>query len=65
MLRIVRPSTAGWLSVLGTDRLGNEQEYNFSKWTPGRHDMVWERTVVAVTSESITIDVPLTMSLDH
>ena len=30
----------------------------------GRHDMVWERTVVAVTSESITIDVPLTMSLD-
>ena len=26
--------------------------------------MVWERTVVAVTSESITIDVPLTMSLD-
>lgn len=63
-IRIVRPSTAGWLSVLGTDRLGNEQEYNFSKWTPGRHDMVWERTVVAVTSESITIDVPLTMSLD-
>ncbi|WP_455666203.1 DUF6298 domain-containing protein [Phocaeicola sp.] len=63
-IRIIRPSTAGWLSVLGTDKLGHEQEYNFSKWIPGRHDMRWERTVVAVTPESVTIDVPLTMSLD-
>lgn len=63
-IRVVRPSTAAWLSVLGTDKLGNEQEYNFSKWTPGRHDMVWERRVVAVTPEAVTIDVPLTMSLD-
>ena len=63
-IRVIRPSTAAWLSVLGTDKLGNEQEYNFSKWTPGRHDMVWERRIAAVTPEAITIDVPLTMSLD-
>lgn len=63
-IRVVRPSTAGWLSALGTDKLGNEQEYNFSKWAPGRHDMAWERTIVAVTSQSITLDVPLTLSLD-
>lgn len=63
-VRVVRPSTAEWLAVLGTDKLGNEQEYNFSKWIPGRHTMVWERSVVDVTSRGITIDVPLTMSLD-
>lgn len=63
-VRVVRPSTAEWLSVLGTDKLGNEQEYNFSKWTPGSHDMAWERTVVDVTPASITVNVPLTMSLD-
>lgn len=33
-IRIVRPSTAGWLSVLGTDRLGNEQEYNSRNGLP-------------------------------
>ena len=63
-IRVIRPSTAEWLSVLGTDKLGNEQEYNFSKWTPGAYDMVWERTIKEVSAGSITVDVPLTMSLD-
>lgn len=63
-IRIVRPSTAEWLALLGADKLGNEQEYNFSKWKPGQYDMVWERTVTEVADGSITLDVPLTMSLD-
>ena len=63
-IRIVRPSTAEWLAVLGTDKLGNEQEYNFSKWKPGDYDMVWHRTVKEVSAQGITVDVPLTMSLD-
>lgn len=63
-IRIVRPSTAEWLAVLGTDKLGNEQEYNFSKWKPGAYDMVWERTIKEVTAGGIVVDVPLTMSLD-
>lgn len=63
-IRVVRPSTAKWLAALGTDKLGNEQEYNFSKWKPGDYDMVWERTVKEVSGQSITVDVPLTMSLD-
>ena len=63
-IRVIRPSTAEWLAVLGTDKLGNEQEYNFSKWKPGEYDMVWERTVKEGSNNSITLDVPLTMSLD-
>ena len=63
-IRVVRPSTAEWLAALGTDKLGNEQEYNFSKWTPGFYDMVWERTIKEVSAEGIILDVPLTMSLD-
>ena len=63
-IRVVRPSTAAWLEELGTDRLGNQQEYNFSKWKPGQYDMTWERTVKAVTGTGIEIDIPLTLSLD-
>lgn len=62
-IRVVRPSTAAWLEELGTDRLGNQQEYNFSKWKPGQYDMTWERTVKAVTGTGIEIDIPLTLSL--
>ena len=64
VIQVVRPSTAEWLSVLGTDKLGNEQEYNFSKWAPGAYDIVWERTIKEVSDHCITVDVPLTMSLD-
>ena len=59
-----RPSTAEWLALLGTDRLGNQMEYNLVKWTPGDFDIFWDRTVTAVTPNSITLDVPLTNSLD-
>jgi len=59
-----RPSTKEWLEKLGTDKIGIYVDYQLTKWDPGDFDQNWNRTVVAVSSESITLDVPLTNSLD-
>ena len=59
-----RPSTKEWLEKIGADKIGIYVPYSFTKWTPGDFDQNWYRKVVAVTPETITIDVPLTNSLD-
>lgn len=59
-----RPSPAEWIASVGGDRIGHQMEYNFVKWLPDNFDILWERKVVAVTPTSITLDVPLTNSLD-
>lgn len=64
VVRVVRPCTAEWLSQLGTDRIGHQQEYNFSKWEPGQYEQQMERRVVEVSQQGIVVDIPLTISLD-
>ena len=59
-----RPSTKEWLEHIGADQIGIYVDYTLTKWEPGDFDQNWYRKVVAVTPESITIDVPLTNSLD-
>lgn len=61
---VLRPCTAEWLQALGTDRIGHQQEYNFSRWEPGQYEQRMERTVVEVRRGGIVVDVPLTLSLD-
>lgn len=64
LVQVIRPCTAEWLAALGTDRIGHQQEYNFSKWNPGQYEQHMERTVVEVRADGIVVDVPLTISLD-
>ncbi|MBE7171705.1 MAG: pectate lyase [Williamsia sp.] len=59
-----RPSTREWLEKLGTDKIGIYVDYQLTKWDPGDFDQNWYRNITAVTPESITLDVPLTNSLD-
>ena len=59
-----RPSTKEWLQKLGTDKIGIYVDYQLTKWDPGDFDQNWYRTVTAVAPDWITIDVPLTNSLD-
>lgn len=59
-----RPSTKEWLEEIGADEIGIYVDYTLTKWEPGDFDINWDRRVIAVTENSITIDVPLTNSLD-
>ena len=59
-----RPSPQNWLESIGADKIGIYVDYTLTMWTPGDFDQNWDRTVVAATPESITLDVPLTNSLD-
>jgi hypothetical protein len=59
---IHRPSTQAWIKALGTDHFGGG--VTALGWKPGDRDVFWDRKVVAVEGESITLDVPLTTAMD-
>lgn len=59
-----RPSTKEWLEKIGADKIGIYVDYTLTKWDAGDFDQNWYRKVIAITPESITIDVPITNSLD-
>ena len=61
---INRPSTKEWIESIGADKIGVYVDYTLTKWEPDDFDMNWDRTVVAVSENSITIDAPLTNSID-
>jgi hypothetical protein len=57
-----RPATLSWIKSLGTDHFGGG--ITALGWKPGDRDLFFERTVVGVTNNTITLDVPLTTALD-
>ncbi len=61
-IRIVRPSTAEWIKSLKMEEFGGET--GWLGWKPGQRDITWDRTVTAVSGNSITIDAPITTALD-
>ena len=58
-----RPSTWEWIDELGTRSFGGG--ISALGWKPGDADILFDRKIVAVNGNTITIDVPLTTSLDH
>jgi hypothetical protein len=54
---VVRPVTAAWVHFMGMDTLG-------ATWLPPGATTSWERTVAAISGSKITLDGPLTDSLD-
>ena len=58
-----RPSTQSWIDVLGMREFGGET--GWIGWKPGQRDLLWDREVVDVDGNVITIDVPLTMAMDE
>lgn len=61
-VRIVRPSTAEWIKSLRMEEFGGET--GWLGWKPGQRDITWDRTVAAISGNSITIDAPITTALD-
>lgn len=61
-IEIIRPSTKEWIASLKCDDFGGGLDY--TGWKSGDIDIIWKRTVTAVNGNSITLDSPLTTTLD-
>ena len=62
-ISITRPATQEWINEMGMDSFGGGKNGYFA-WKPGSRNIVWDRTVTDVNDLLITIDVPLTLSVD-
>ncbi len=63
-LLITRPSTKEWIARLGmTDFGGGDGDWRLT-WKPGSRDLVWDRTVTAISGDRVTLDAPLTTALE-
>ncbi len=57
MVIVSRPSTQAWIDAIGMNLLTDP-------WTPGSKDLNSDRVITAINGNTITIDAPLTNSLD-
>jgi hypothetical protein len=63
---IRRPSTREWISAIGMSGLPGTFANQRLDWLPGSHDLVWDRTVIAVNAAAnqIEFDSPITTALE-
>jgi hypothetical protein len=64
-LLICRPSTAEWISALGCASFGGGKRMGYWAWHPGDIDLRWNRRLTAVSGSEITLDAPLTCSIEQ
>lgn len=60
---ITRPSTQEWIEEVEMNQFGGGIKGYFD-WKPGTRNIVWDRVVTDVNDSVITIDAPLTASID-
>ncbi len=61
-IMIVRPSTKEWIASLKCDDYGGGLDY--TGWKASDIDITWQRTVTAVQANTITLDAPVTCSIE-
>jgi hypothetical protein len=59
---IHRPSTAEWIKALKADHFGGG--ITSLGWKPGQRDLYWDRTILNIQNNEVTIDAPITTALD-
>ncbi len=62
-IMVLRPSTKEWIASLKCDDFGGGLDY--TGWKPTDIDMLWNRTVTRVDGNAVTLDAPLTMTIDR
>ena len=60
-IRVIRPSTSNWIAQLRATEFGGGIG---GGWKPGSRDITWDRTVTAVSSNTLTLDAPVTTSIE-
>lgn len=61
-IKIHRPSTKEWIANINCDIFGGG--ISALGWKPGDADLLWDRTIVKIDGNTITIDAPLSMIID-
>ena len=61
---IWRPSTQEWIDHLDCASFGGGKRMGYWAWHPGDIDLHWHRTVTAVNGTDITLDAPITSSIE-
>lgn len=61
-INIKRPSTAEWIKSIGCDIYGGG--ISALGWKKGDIDVSWDRTIVEINGNKITLNAPLTVALD-
>lgn len=63
-LFICRPSTQEWIESLGCSSFGGGRRMGYWAWHPGDIDLRWNRRILAVRDNQITLDAPITSSIE-
>ena len=63
-LAVCRPSTQEWIDALGCASFGGGKRMGYWAWHPGDIDLRWNRRILAVRGADITLDAPITCSLE-
>lgn len=59
---VQRTSTKNWIDKIGTDHFGGG--ITSLGWKPGQRELNWDRKVVAINGNELTLDAPITTALD-
>lgn len=62
-IMVTRPSTEAWIAAIGMSRFWAAEKAP-RIWKAGELDITWDRTIQTVKENTITLDAPLSMSLD-
>lgn len=61
---IWRPSTQEWIESLGCQSFGGGKRMGYWAWHPGDIDLRWHRQVSATNGMTVTLDAPITCSIE-
>ena len=64
-IMIWRPSTEEWIASLHCQSFGGGKRMGYWAWHPGDIDIRWSRTVTSVKDHILTLDAPITSTLEQ
>ena len=62
---ICRPSTQEWINYLDCASFGGGKRMGYWAWHPGDIDLRWNRQITAVNGNQITLNAPITCSIEQ
>ena len=62
---ICRPSTQEWIDYLDCASFGGGKRMGYWAWHPGDIDLRWNRQITAVNGNQITLNAPITCSIEQ